>query len=602
MQPPTMKTMTTSFILLLALTLLSFALLGTTSRMMMDDYCTAVEGQERGAVGSMVWHYQNWSGRYGHFFVNGWAGGQTPRVAPALTTGLVIALTLLLMTLFWRVFQGQRERVWLSAVFGLMGAYVAFDGIPSWQSWYWFSGNVAYILPQVVTVLCLHLGLTAWRADQNGHPAWWLVPLGSGLALFAAGLSEIYALMQVMVFSVVTLALWRLGQRRGSFWLSFGAAIMAVMGLLLILNAPGNDVRQGVLVDRWAGLAVQVMDLSLGEVLIRTMVVVALFISETRLLPMALAVWLLAALARYRLTTPAARQTEVERPRRVTLSPMLPRVMLVWQLLVLALLMVVASGTLAPVIALNAIAWGLFWFVMGRYRREVNRTWLLARQDGVFVLLWWLSGLALLVVLILPLPALLSGLNLVNALALFAALTLQLWLMRPAPPSFFTRGGLMALALLALLMLVAVTLGTVYASGEPPPARAVAMPFFFVYLVMLAWGWLTGALLQQWWPPASLRPSHRRVMVALGWLIAILPLQSLLLNVDRWPRYQLYAQSWDERHEVLLAAEEGTTMSVPPFAYSVPAELNLDTVAAFDWVEACASAYYGLAEIRVRAP
>lgn len=65
-----------------SLPLLAHAYIGSFSRLMADDYCSAVEARARGVFGATHYWYMTWSGRFIAHFLDGIAGVLGPRATP----------------------------------------------------------------------------------------------------------------------------------------------------------------------------------------------------------------------------------------------------------------------------------------------------------------------------------------------------------------------------------------------------------------------------------------------------------------------------------------------------------------------------------------
>jgi hypothetical protein len=263
------------------------AYLGHFSRYIADDYCWA--GQMR--VLEPFQAFSNWytttEGRFTHMvlktvlYSSGW---QTAAVMPTLILGLWICAAIWTFYPICRLLR-LREPRFGAVIAGLLFIYVCLDGAPSiTQSLYWLGASIPYTLP--LALFTLYLGVFIRALQQPRTPVWTYIVTAVGLFLLA-GLSETYAVFQIAVLGLLTGVFWFSAspvRLRAVRLLGFGE-VVTLIGLLIIVAAPGNAVRQAAFPPH----------LPLPDLAIRTLRIVAAFFATDVLIfaPRAILVGLL---------------------------------------------------------------------------------------------------------------------------------------------------------------------------------------------------------------------------------------------------------------------------------------------------------------------
>ncbi|MCS6837070.1 MAG: DUF6056 family protein [Anaerolineae bacterium] len=248
-----MRRLLFAYAVLFSLAIASFAWLGTNSRMVADDYCTAAEARELGAWGSVVMRYERWSGLYANFFIKGAVEPLQPGVhawLPAIFMfGLIAALRLLLLQLGGSVLRLSADGVGIAA---LALAFFILNAAPSRQNLYWSAAIIPYSLP--LPVLLTLIAYVTWFARQ-ARPAILTVAsaalLGS-LTFVLGGMSEIVATGQVVGWGIFLLSLMMTRSPRHDLWaLALVGLFAASAAFIVVAAAPGNFVRQQVVIERF---------------------------------------------------------------------------------------------------------------------------------------------------------------------------------------------------------------------------------------------------------------------------------------------------------------------------------------------------------------
>jgi hypothetical protein len=236
--------------------LLAHAYVGLYSRYWLDDFNFAAVLRDRGFLGSQLYWYMNWSGRFSLYFAVNLAESAGPWVAPLLP---LAALSVWVAVTAWAAYHaasllGLPHRVSVALPSALLLVYATVESTADVaQSLYWQTGMLAYLAPLIF--LTANAGLVASSArKEHGGAAPWRLCLCALLALIAGGFSEVSALMQAGGMSLLLAAslTCSLGGRRTRALILAGLG-GALAALLLVVLAPGNKVRQELVPAR-AGL------------------------------------------------------------------------------------------------------------------------------------------------------------------------------------------------------------------------------------------------------------------------------------------------------------------------------------------------------------
>lgn len=222
--------------------------LGSYSRLLADDFCSAAVANSQGIVrGSLYW-YMNWTGRYAANFLDTLLASVGPRTIP-YQTGFVVIIWF--ATLAFAVYQiirdDEREvEVLLSCLMALMVLFAVFAVIPSiGQSLYW--AQVRSGIPSLILGTAYIAMLVRRRAAATHNKRWLLV--AALLTFIAAGFAETYSVVQttVLVFALVIGLIsnhYAAPNKRSSLLPLVVGLAGSVVGGLVVFVAPGNYFRR----------------------------------------------------------------------------------------------------------------------------------------------------------------------------------------------------------------------------------------------------------------------------------------------------------------------------------------------------------------------
>src|SRR5271157_347573 len=239
------------------LALAGLAYLGTFTRMHSDDFCRAASMNHLGFwVGILYW-YNGWSGRFTSIVFSlllsiAGSGGET--VFP------VVVITLWFLALSWALVPVFRQSHlpspgWLGMAAAGLILLILFSTTPNlFQSVFWQPGQIAYTFPMIGLALLGGVILRAWL--EPNWPSVVFILLSFFLAFISGGSSEVFdATQAALLILVLVLVLILAGKetRRRLVPVSGAAVVGALIALVIVVSAPGNQVRQAEIGHSGAG-------------------------------------------------------------------------------------------------------------------------------------------------------------------------------------------------------------------------------------------------------------------------------------------------------------------------------------------------------------
>lgn len=467
----------TMLLALYAAAIISFVYIGTFSRIISDDYCTAADAIQTDAWTATRDWYMKWSGLYSNFYIRSVLAPYQPDIHPYMTPIFVLLTWSLLVTLFYRSFVLiQLRKPLLSAIsLSFLTMFLLLHNSPTPQSLYWMAAMVAYAFPVVFLLANANLALSLW--NQRGPVRYIIMTVMAVFIFITGGFSETYAALQVTALILLLTAVrWYVPSQNRKEWLLIILAflLVAIISLIILAVSPGSHFRRDT-----GDISITIPDL-----IFRTFVYTVLVF----------------AFESYGFSI---------------------------------------AGLLFMFLAVIV---GLFW-LYAPPRRDLmkslpypQRPWLFAFIAGVVVFI------------------------------MVAAVI--------APMIYATRG---------------LTLRALYGAS------------FLRIGLFLLWGYLAAVGLARAEFPGALisRPIYRLVRAAVLILLIFMPLQTLVVNADLAESLRVYATEWDERHEMILAAQASgqSRIDVPPLSYDFERYINVANFTSEEnanWVNVCVSSYYGL--------
>jgi len=230
--------------------LLVHAYLGSYSRLMADDFCSAAVSHSKGIVGGTVNWYLTWNGRFSADFLDSLMGYIGTSVTP-YGTAVVIILWLAVLTLaLYQILVASYQTMRLSIA--CLGAavilYTVLAIIPLVaQSLYWGQGMRSVVPPLVMGTAYIAL-ISYFRrlpASPNRATLWSLI--AGGTTFLAGGFSETYVVLQTsaVTFALIIYIVSGKSDFRGDVLpLLMGGLIGSLAAMAIIFIAPGNKFRR----------------------------------------------------------------------------------------------------------------------------------------------------------------------------------------------------------------------------------------------------------------------------------------------------------------------------------------------------------------------
>ena len=225
--------------------------LGTYSRFMADDFCSAGIAQRFGVLRAVWYWYINWTGRYSASALDAVFGLLGPAATPFVPAA-VLTIWLAVLTYTAIVFSDRFAKQSRISSFALALALlcVTLELSPSVpQSLYWGQGMRSIVPPLILSAVYadLLLAFTAKRRSGSASALW--LTLGFGVELVAGGFSETFAAVGLSALVCASALAWLLppakAERRAASLLTAGA-LGAGLAVLIMVSAPGNAFRQAL--------------------------------------------------------------------------------------------------------------------------------------------------------------------------------------------------------------------------------------------------------------------------------------------------------------------------------------------------------------------
>jgi hypothetical protein len=226
--------------------------LGSYSRFISDDFCSAAIARSHGIIRGAHYGYLNLNGRFSANFLDALFGYLGPAATPYATGLAVTAWFIVLAIAVARIIPSVEKReapLLQNCIIAAMILFAVLHVIPFIsQSLYWGAG-----MRSVVPPLILGTAYTALIANRSKSPSGrssllWVITAGL-FTFIAAGFAETYFAVQTaaILFALIIPTVFRryaLPNRRNYFVLLIAGLIGSLAGGLVVFVAPGSKVRQ----------------------------------------------------------------------------------------------------------------------------------------------------------------------------------------------------------------------------------------------------------------------------------------------------------------------------------------------------------------------
>jgi hypothetical protein len=227
--------------------------LGSYSRFLSDDFCSAAIARSHGIIGGAHYWYLNWRGRFSANFLDSLFGYLGPAATSYATGIAVTAWFIVLATAVARMIPSVEKReapLLQSCIIAAMILFAGLHVIPFiGQSLYWGEGMRTVVPPLILGTAYIALIANRSKSPTDRPRLLWVVSAGF-LTFVAAGFAETYFALQtaaILFALIIPAAVRRYAppNKRNYFVLSIAGLIGSLAGGFVVFVAPGNNLRQG---------------------------------------------------------------------------------------------------------------------------------------------------------------------------------------------------------------------------------------------------------------------------------------------------------------------------------------------------------------------
>lgn len=224
------------------------AYIGSFSRYLADDYCTAGELQRLGFWGSQVFWYTQWTGRFSFIFLVTSLELLGTEIVPYLPVTYIICFIFSGLFFTHNLLKKIRFKVpqLVSAFLAAVLVFLTLYTIPNiGQNLYWLTGSANYLFPVISSLFLFGLLI---RLDHHFSDQSMIRKILGGVLIFLltwanSGFSEVVAVLQFLILLFVNLH-WRFSHEDKRFRLLWGIVFWgSLLGMVMMIVAPGNQIR-----------------------------------------------------------------------------------------------------------------------------------------------------------------------------------------------------------------------------------------------------------------------------------------------------------------------------------------------------------------------
>lgn len=235
-----------ALLVVFSLPLIAHMIVGSHTRMMVDDFCTSYSGRSEGLIGGFITQYSTWAGQPSNIISKnavGLAGSWViPLLPPLVVAGWFIAILWTLSQVFKRLWLPHLLLVLAAAIF----LFAILDGSPQIiQSLYWLAAVIPYTLPLVFATI--FVGFLARTLQADNPPGISTLVFSGVFCFITGGFSESYIVVQLgLLLSgiAICILLPSPARRKRALPVLVAGLIGTVLVLFVILAAPGNAIRR----------------------------------------------------------------------------------------------------------------------------------------------------------------------------------------------------------------------------------------------------------------------------------------------------------------------------------------------------------------------
>lgn len=235
-------------IIILTVPLILHAYLGSFSRFLGDDYCSAFQANRLGILRATWYWYLTWSGRYSASLLDGLFGVLGPNIVSFVTPLVIGVWWLSLGITFNIIFSFEKNKVLDASLLGASVLFLTLNFTPHVrQSLYWGQGMRSVVPPLILSTFFLGLFLAVKSSKYKNGKFDFLWYLFSFLLAFGiGGFSETYSALQLVIFGISTLALMAIYHylfKSFEFLFLFSGLLGSALSFITVIVAPGNAFR-----------------------------------------------------------------------------------------------------------------------------------------------------------------------------------------------------------------------------------------------------------------------------------------------------------------------------------------------------------------------
>ena len=245
--------------------LIAYAYLGIYTRYHADDWCAQVDAVNRGVIGSLIFLYNNFFGRFSYVLFE-YSGGyfETQGLNGSYTYILIWFLTLTFI--LFLMFNYDTKQILKSLLLSSTILFVTFDLMPlrfvrrtiddishtwdaylsTFQIFYWVAVRDGIIPPLIIATILV--GLIFYFAKKKYNIIQKPIMLFSAvlLSFFACGFGETYASIQVTLLglALLTIIYFDSSMLKGGLKIFIAIILLSsILSMIVMIIAPGNEVR-----------------------------------------------------------------------------------------------------------------------------------------------------------------------------------------------------------------------------------------------------------------------------------------------------------------------------------------------------------------------
>ncbi len=236
-----------SFSLLLP-SLVFHAYLGSFSRFLGDDYCSAFWANRFGVIRATWYWYITWSGRYSASALDSIFGILGPKIVPFVTPSVIVIWLITIGLTVNIIIPLRKNKVFSTSLLATGVLFLTLNFTPTvQQSLYWGQGMRSVVPPLILGTAYSGIFFAlknTKRISRKTQALWYL--LSFLLAFGTGGFSETYCAVQLVAFgfSFVVLTIYYHHPIKSfeSSFLIFGL-LGAILSFIVVILAPGNVFR-----------------------------------------------------------------------------------------------------------------------------------------------------------------------------------------------------------------------------------------------------------------------------------------------------------------------------------------------------------------------